>query len=292
VGPVTVYDRGGLPIGDFEGYGHTELLRRDGFGHVPPGTRSITVKLTSVRLAGTYGDGYFDNVGLTLRRDPAARPPRLGRTFAARHVSGPLSVRPPGARKPHRLRGAELLPFGTFVDARRGVVRIESAANSSGELQRGKFGGARFVVGQRRTRRPFTMLDLREGTPKTCGTTAARAARRHRLFGRAHGHFRSRAHGSSATSRGTTWEIEETCEGTATAVVHGKIDIHDFARDALVPIARGVEPDLSEHDPPPPPPCAPAPCPSPAPAPPAGGGGGGAPRRRAGSRYVASGRRR
>jgi hypothetical protein len=291
IGPVTVNDRGGLPIGDFEGYGHTELVPRTGLLRVPAGTRSVAVTLTSVRLEGTFGDGYFDNVSLALRRGAAAVPPSVGRDFVASAVRGTVLVKPPGSRSSRRLRGRRTLPMHTLVDARRGVVRIESAANALGALQSGEFSGGQFSVGQRASARPVTVLTLRGGNLSACaasGSASAARARGPHLAGRAKGHFRSRTHSSSATISGTTWETADTCAGTVTSVVLGKVDVHDFQRDAVVPIARGVRPDLSAHDPPPPPPCPPEGCPTQSPSP----SSGRPPRRHAASSYVAGGGRR
>ncbi|MEA2458876.1 MAG: hypothetical protein QOC95_1848 [Thermoleophilaceae bacterium] len=289
VGPVTVDDRGGLPVAGFEGYGHTELLPRAGRQLVPPGTRAISVVLTSTRLDGTYGDAYFDNIGLSLeRRTAALEPPWLAHTLLASSIRGRVSTKQPGDRRWRRLTGTRHMLIGTRFDVTNGTVRITTAANRLGEMQSGDFNGGRFTVTQRDAPRPFTVLTLQGGNLGACatgaGAGAARARRRH-LFGRSGGHFRSRGRNSSATTRGTSWETEDTCAGTATNVMLGKIDVHDFARDAVVPIARGVQPDRTEHDPPPPPPCAAEPClPPPLAASPPG--------RRAGSSYVASGGRR
>lgn len=299
VGPVTVDDRGGLPIGEFVGYGHTELLPVEGLSRVPPRTRRIDVVLTAVRLDGTFGDGYFDRVSLSLTPAPAIRPPALGRAVVVERASGRVVVNPPGRRPARRLTGPARVPVRTVIDARDGVVRMTSSANHLGALQTGRFSGGPFVVTQRASGRAFTVLTLRsrglarectsEAQPAAGGARAARS-RRHRLFGRSRGHYRTRGRHSSATTRGTTWATEETCAGTATSVGQGKIDIHDFERDALVPIARGVEPENGSHDPPPPPP--PPPCAADGTCPPPAPQGSAGPRRRASSSYVASGGRR
>jgi hypothetical protein len=61
LGPVTRSDRGDV----------TKLLVRDAAVSVPPGTRFITVELDTAREgsapAGTYNDGYADNISITLR---------------------------------------------------------------------------------------------------------------------------------------------------------------------------------------------------------------------------------
>jgi mRNA-degrading endonuclease toxin of MazEF toxin-antitoxin module len=58
IGPVTSSDRGTA----------TKVLYRNGAGVVPANTRSITVVLTSIKGpdAGTYNDGFIDNVNVTL----------------------------------------------------------------------------------------------------------------------------------------------------------------------------------------------------------------------------------
>jgi hypothetical protein len=44
-----------------------------------------------------------------------------------------------------------------------------------------------------------------------------------RLFGRAHGRFRTRGRNSTATVRGTEWVTEDTCEGTRTQDRKGSV---------------------------------------------------------------------
>ena len=56
----------------------TGLLLRAATGYVPPGTRSINVVLTMVRLDGSYNDGYADNLSLVL--SPAKKHYRAGGT--------------------------------------------------------------------------------------------------------------------------------------------------------------------------------------------------------------------
>jgi len=86
----------------------------------------------------------------------------------------------------------------------------------------GVFSEGAFVVTQRKSD-SLTDLTLTGGSFKVC--KAARAAgkplsaaanRRRRLFGRAHGHFRSRGRNSSATVKGTDWLTEDRCDGTLT----------------------------------------------------------------------------
>jgi phospholipase C len=56
IGPVTNSNRGNV----------TEFLQRDAAGAVPSGTRSLKVVLTFTRHAGTFNDGYADDLSLVL----------------------------------------------------------------------------------------------------------------------------------------------------------------------------------------------------------------------------------
>lgn len=60
IGPVTNSDRGNA----------TGLLLRQTSGVVPIGTRFIDVQLTMTRQAGSYNDGYADNLSLVLSAVP------------------------------------------------------------------------------------------------------------------------------------------------------------------------------------------------------------------------------
>ena len=60
LGPVLSADRGGA----------TGLLSQLASGLLPVGTRSIVIVLATNRTAGTYNDGYADNLSLTLNPVP------------------------------------------------------------------------------------------------------------------------------------------------------------------------------------------------------------------------------
>jgi hypothetical protein len=60
IGPVTDAERGGV----------TTLLPRTATGLVPPGSRRIFASLNLERQAGTYNDGYADNLSLVLQAVP------------------------------------------------------------------------------------------------------------------------------------------------------------------------------------------------------------------------------
>jgi MtN3 and saliva related transmembrane protein len=99
-------------------------------------------------------------------------------------------------------------------------VKLTSAKKGHG-TQSGVFSQGQFVVKQ--TRDSMTELKLTGSSFEVCDQAkrlgkpvAAAASRRRRLFGRAHGRFRTRGRNSSATVRGTEWLTEDRCEGTVT----------------------------------------------------------------------------
>jgi hypothetical protein len=79
------------PVSEVERDGQTTLLPRSASASVPPGTRTIFVRITATRVEGTYNDGYADNLSLTLSgssgpgspRPPPPSLPPLGATFKA-----------------------------------------------------------------------------------------------------------------------------------------------------------------------------------------------------------------
>lgn len=60
LGPVTSAQRGN----------NTGLWKRAAKGTVPKGTRSAKIQLTFTKDAGSYNDGYADNISLVLKRLP------------------------------------------------------------------------------------------------------------------------------------------------------------------------------------------------------------------------------
>jgi hypothetical protein len=112
------------------------------------------------------------------------------------------------------------------------VVKLGSAINRLGETQTGNFGGGQFRVTQTK-KNPLTQLSMGGGGFSSCkarvprGGSAARTHRR-KLFGDAHGRFRTRGRNSSATVRGTKWTMTDTCSGTLTSVQRGVVVVRDF----------------------------------------------------------------
>lgn len=211
---------------------------------VPPGTRSIRVTMSAVRDRGSYDDGYFDDLSLSLRR-ASPPPPEIGRWVRVR-AGGNARVKLAGRSSFIGLRGTALVPLGSEVDGRRArAVVVESATDGRGGLQKGTFKHGAFLVLQSDDD-PLTELLLVEGNFGRCRTgAAARAAKTgfgspvRKLFGSAKGRFRVSARYSAATVRGTVWDVIDTCTTTLTRVRRGTVQVDVFSAPVKPPSTGG-----------------------------------------------------
>jgi NHL repeat len=135
------------------------------------------------------------------------------------------------------LTEARQIPVGSFLDTKRGTVRLESATPRRGRTQAGQFSGGLFQVRQsrRRAAKGLTDLRLKGGSFKRCAagrTASVRSSlsrrRIRRLRGNATGRFRTSGQRSSATVRGTVWTVTDRCDGTLTRVTRGRVVVRDF----------------------------------------------------------------
>jgi hypothetical protein len=168
----------------------------------------------------------------------------LGETATVREVKGKVFIGIPssGARAAQKgldfvpLEEARDIPIGSVLDTRKGTVALSTARNKKGRVQSGRFNAGLFQVLQSRKRRAkgLTELRLKGSSFSSCRSTAdagaARLSRRtiRRLRARARGRFRTRARRSAATVRGTTWTVEDRCDGTLTTVKRGTVIVRDF----------------------------------------------------------------
>ena len=154
----------------------------------------------------------------------------IGELVVTEVVSGQVTIALPGGSGFIPLSDAQEIPVGSIIDARRGTVRLTSARDSAGRTQTGDFSGGIFKLRQSRKRseRGLTDLVLRGGSFKRCGAASGKRAsaslsRRavRRLRANAQGRFRTSGRNSSATVRGTRWEIIHRFDGTLTRVRRG-----------------------------------------------------------------------
>jgi uncharacterized delta-60 repeat protein len=147
------------------------------------------------------------------------------------------------------LTEARQIPVGSFLDTRRGTVRLQSARDRRGTRQQGDFGSGLFQVLQSRrvSARGLTDLVLKGSSFSRCrgaarGKSSARAAQSRlvrRLRSNARGRFRTRGRHSAATVRGTTWLTADRCDGTLTRVTRGRVAVRDFRRKKTVLVRAG-----------------------------------------------------
>ena len=163
-------------------------------------------------------------------------------------VSGEVTIELPGTGRFVPLSEVSEIPVGSVIDARHGTVRLTSARDSAGHTQSGDFSGGIFKVRQSRKRseRGLTDLLLMGGSFNRCGSARGKRAgaslsRRaiRRLRANAQGRFRTSGRNSSATVRGTRWEIIDRCDGTLTKVTRGSVVVRDFRKKKNVVLKAG-----------------------------------------------------
>jgi hypothetical protein len=170
--------------------------------------------------------------------------PKLGRLVFLRPLRGGEAFGLSGMHRTVPLMDSIGVPFGSKLDATQGAVRVTSAAGG-GHSQFGDFSQGAFLVKQRRTARAVTEIVLTGGDLTKCAASGARgrvtAARTvlRRLFGRAHGRFRSRGRFSTATVRGTEWSVIDRCDGTLTTVKRGTVAVRDRVKHRTVTLRSG-----------------------------------------------------
>jgi thrombospondin type 3 repeat protein len=196
---------------------------------------------------------------LTLADLPA---PVLGRLTNVEPVSGTVLVALPAAtagagnaRASQKgltfvpLVEARQIPVGSFLDTRKGTVRLQSASNAAGKRQNGDFSAGLFQTLQSRKRSLRGLTDVvlkgkfnscvkpRRGGKRAKAALSKRALRR--LRGNAKGRFRTRGRFSAATVRGTKWTVTDRCDNTLTKVSRGRVAVRDFRRKKTILVRAG-----------------------------------------------------
>jgi hypothetical protein len=212
----------------------TALVARSSSGVVPAGTRQISVRLDAVREAGSYNDGYIDNVSLVL----GGGGPVFHKSVGVRVVSGKVRVRRPGSNSFVDLSGSDTIPLGSTVDTLAGVVALTSVPKAGATPQSARFYDGVFKVTQVGG---VTNLALTEALA-SCrggGRAAATTKKKRRLWGDGKGSFRTTGKYSSATVRGTKWLVQDSCAGTLTRVVRGSVTVRDRIKRKTVVVRAG-----------------------------------------------------
>ena len=129
------------------------------------------------------------------------------------------------------------------------VVRaIDASGNVDPSPALGFTSGVSQVLQSRRRAKGITDLLLKGGAFRSCraragdgSAVAAGLSRRtiRRLRSSARGRFRTGGRNSSATVRGTIWEVIDRCDGTLTKVRRGKVAVRDFRLRRTVLVRAG-----------------------------------------------------
>lgn len=148
--------------------------------------------------------------------------PVTGQLALASPSQGNVLIRTPVETDFRRLDQTEAIPIGSELDTRAGKVTIITTRNRRGSsTQSAKFYDGRFQLRQSDGKKPLTTARLSgelEGCtgagldPAAKGKTKNKKGRS--LFGSGSGRFRTSGNSGSATVRGTTWLVEDRCDGS------------------------------------------------------------------------------
>jgi hypothetical protein len=208
--------------------GVSTLLRRSTSVSLPGDTRSILVTITATRQAGSYNDGYIDNVSLSFGGDPVA-----GKSVGAREVSGTVLVRAPGSSKFVAL-DPSVLKNGAEVDARKGRVEITRADGGKAQFYDGLF-----KLSQSRGITTLTLSERLRCSKRARAAAVAAKRKTRKLWGQGKGKFRTKGSYSAATVRGTKWLVQDTCTTTLTRVTQGSVSVRDAVKHKTVIVRAG-----------------------------------------------------
>jgi hypothetical protein len=157
--------------------------------------------------------------------------PILARSVLVSPVTGKVRVKAAGTHRFVQLRGPRGVPTGSFIDTRRGTVRLVTAAAAGGKTQSGRFDGGAFVVKQHRSALTDLVLAGTRRIVDICGNSAGTAASKplppkviRKLHGNAKGSFRTVGRYAAATVRGTVWDTVDRCDGTLATAETGAVN--------------------------------------------------------------------
>lgn len=172
-----------------------------------------------------------------------APPPDEPGTFNGQVVSGVVLF------NGEPIRGVIQFESGDVIDATNG--RIEIVTNSG----RAEFFEGAFKLIQPTVDNAFTRIELVGGDFSVCSarkTAAAGADDKpvRRLWGKGTGKFETKARFSAATIRGTTWLVEDRCDGSLTHSEQGTVSVYDLSLRRVRVLTAGLD-YLAEPPPPP-----------------------------------------
>jgi hypothetical protein len=213
-------------------------------------------------------DGDKDGVGDACEQLPRGDlPPVAGVNAVVKLLSGEVFVKLPahtplgfrGLRAPFQdtgfvpLKGVASLPVGSTVDARKGELSVQAAANGyapsnrKAREQTARIRAGIFAIKQARLKKKAKKsasiptdigLVSASGAEATCARASAKGVVRS-LSMVAKGDFRALGGAATATARSATFATTDRCDGTLTEVGAGKVTIAVKGRKAPVTVKAG-----------------------------------------------------
>ena len=160
--------------------------------------------------------------------------------MVVRPVSGKILHQAPGANEFAELRSLAEIPLGSTSTPR---TADPADASSPGRASRSRKRAS--TAASSSSRQPGTTLDLKlveELAPcakKAKAPPRAKKPKTRKLWGDGKGKFRTTGQYSAATVRGTTWLVQDSCEGTLTRVKVGVVGVRDNVRKKTLLVRAG-----------------------------------------------------
>jgi hypothetical protein len=171
---------------------------------------------------------------------PTADVPRLGAAVGVTVIKEPVLIKRKGSASFVPLRGGDVIPTGSTIDATKGRVRITSVL-PNGKLQSSDFYEGVFTVTQAKT--GLTDLKLAGGSFRSCPRSSSASLAKvkviRHLWGDGKGKFRTKGRYASATVRGTTWNTIDRCDATQIRVTRGSVLVRDNVKKKNVVVKAG-----------------------------------------------------
>ena len=191
----------------------------------PAGNTTTTSRAFSVTVVQQATPTPTPTVG------PAQEPtPVPDKTVVIQPVSGKTLVKLPGSSKFEPVDVTRGIPNGSTVDTKKGKIRLFAIPKAGKPAESALFYQGIFKV---KLAGGITELQLVEALscPKAGkADVSAKKPKSRKLWGDGSGSFRTRGQYSSATVRGTTWLVQDTCTTTLTQVKKGVVEVQDFVK--------------------------------------------------------------
>ncbi|HWH19975.1 MAG TPA: right-handed parallel beta-helix repeat-containing protein, partial [Solirubrobacterales bacterium] len=195
---------------------------------------------------------------------PALNPPVTptnGEKVVVKPEAGKVTIKLPGTNKAVPLEELKEIPVGAVIDATKGRVTLTSI-DPGGKEQTAEFYGGVFKVKQAegtnlvvlevidtgfcpapKAKKSKTGKGGKGGSPRAFASSVSLRpgkATSGALWGSGHGNFRTEGHDGSATVRGTTWLVEDRCNGTTFfKTKRGIVSVRDFILRKTLPLPAG-----------------------------------------------------